>query len=300
MLSSSKEGVGELIAQQLEDDSLIDAGRNGKEEKDGFSFNENGLLTHTKTSDLGKLMVRIVMPKCRRQGVLDTAHRGLAGGHFSEKRTFLSISLHFWWPQMRKSVKEYCTACAEGQRGGKAHSRRVPLQKTPTISVPYSRMACDIVGPLPRTQAGFRYILTAMCLGTRYPFAIPLKRIDAKTVAEALMEVVSNTGIPVELLHDQGQVFVGKVTTTLCGLLNIKQLRTTAYHPQTNGILERWHGCLKNMLRRQEEGPREWDRLLKYCLLAYRATPHAATLFSPYELVHGRQLRGPLQALKEG
>ena len=134
-----------------------------------------------------------------------------------------------------------------------------------------------------------------MCLGTRYPFAIPLKRIDAKTVAEALMEVFSNTGIPVELLHDQGQVFIGKVTT-LCGLLNIKQLRTTAYHSQTNGILERWHGCLKNMLRKQEEGPREWDRLLKYCLLAYRATPHAATLFSPYELVHGRQLRGPLQA----
>ena len=100
-------------------------------------------------------MVKIVMPKCRRLGVLDTAHRGLAGGHFSEKRTFLSISLHFWW---RKSVKKYCTAC---QRGGKAHSRRVPLQKTPTISVPYSRMACDIVGPLPRTQAGFRYILTA-------------------------------------------------------------------------------------------------------------------------------------------
>ena len=65
-------------------------------------------------------------------------------------------------------------------------------------------------------------------------------------------------------------------------------------------ILERWHGCLKDMLRKQEEGPREWDRLPKYCLLAYRATPHSATLFSPYELVHGRQLRGPLQALKEG
>ena len=231
---------------------------------------------------------------------MDTAHRGLAGGHFSEKKIFLSISVHFWWPQLRASVRDYCAACAECQRGGKAHSRRVPLQKTPIISVPYTRMACDIVGPLPRTQAGFRYILTAMCLGTRYPFAIPLKRVDAQTVAEALMEVFSNTGIPAELLHDQGQVFMGKVTTTLCGLLNIKQLKTTAYHPQTNGILERWHGCLKNMLRKQEEGPREWDRLLKYCLLAYRATPHAATLFSPYELVHGRQLRGPLQALKEG
>ena len=116
-------------------------------------------------------------------------------------------------------------------------------------------------------------------------------------MAEALIDVFSNTGIPA---HDQGTVFVGKVTKTLCELLNVKQIKTTAYNPQTNGILERWHGCLKDMLRKQEEGPCEWDRLLKYCLLAYRASSHSATVFSPYELVHGRQLRGPLQALKEG
>ena len=95
VLSSCKEGVEELTAQQLDDESLTEAMRNCKEEKDGFSFNKDGLLTHTKISDLGKLNVRIVMPKCRRQGVLNTAHRGLAGGHFSEKKIFLSISVHF-------------------------------------------------------------------------------------------------------------------------------------------------------------------------------------------------------------
>ena len=108
---------------------------------------------------------------------------------------------------------------------------------------------------------------------------------------------LTQVGIPAELLHDQGTVFVGKVTKTLCELFNVKQIKTTAYHPQTNGILERWHGCL---LRKKEWGPREWDHLLKYCLLAYRATPHSDRLLSPYELVHGRQLRGPLQVLKEG
>ncbi len=106
VLNGSKEGFGELIAQQLEDDSLIYARRNGEEEKDGFCFNKNGLLTHTKISDLGKIMVRVVIPKNRRQEVLDIAHKGLAGGHFSEKRTYLSICAHFWWPQMRKSVSE--------------------------------------------------------------------------------------------------------------------------------------------------------------------------------------------------
>ena len=138
---------------------------------------------------------------------------------------------------MRKAVAEYCKSCAECQRGGKAHSRRVPLQKIPTISIPYTRMACDMVGPLPRTQSGFRYILTAMCLGTQYPFAIPLKRVDAKTVAEALIDVFSNTGIPAELLHDQD--FFGKVTKTLCELLNVKQIKTIADHSQT---IEYWKG----------------------------------------------------------
>ena len=92
-------------------------------------------------------------------------------------------------------------------------------------------------------------------------------------------------------------MFTGLVNQELCRLLNISKLRTTAYHPQTNGALERWHGCLKGMLQRLEDGRGEWDRLLKYCLLAYRATPHTATGFSPYELVHGRALRGPLEAM---
>ena len=112
-------------------------------------------------------------------------------------------------------------------------------------------MACDIVDPLPRTQAGFRYILTAMCLGTRCPFTIPLKRVDAQTVAKALMEVFSNTGIPAELLHDQGQVFMGKVTSTLCGLFNIKQLKTTAYHPKQMAF---WRGGMVALGNVKEAG----------------------------------------------
>ena len=166
--------------------------------------------------------------------------------------------------------------------GRQAAQTKSPLMVTPIISVPYQRLARDLVGPLNRTKTGFRYILTVMCLGTRYPYAIPRKKVDAITVAEGIMEVVAHTGIPMELLSDQGSVFIGKVNNELCRLLlNIEKLKTTAYHPQTNGVLERWHSCLKGMLRKVEGGKEEWDRLLKYCLLAYRATPHAATEFSP-------------------
>ena len=72
-----------------------------------------------------------------------------------------------------------------------------------------------------------------MCLGTRYPYAVVLKKIDAVSVAEGLMEVIQHTGIPNELLLDQGSQFMGRVVTKTCELL--KKLNTTAYHPQTNG-----------------------------------------------------------------
>ena len=93
-----------------------------------------------------------------------------------------------------------------------------------------------------------------MCLSTRYHYAIPLKNVDAITVAGVIMEVVAHTGIPLELLSDQGSAFIGNVISELCRLLNIEKLKTTAYHPQTNGVLERWHSCLNGMLRKVEGG----------------------------------------------
>ena len=174
------------------------------------------------------------------------------------------------------------------------------MVQTPTISVPNQRMAWDLVGPLNRTVRGYRYISTVMCLGTRYPYAVALKKIDAVSVAEGLMEVIQHTGIPNELLSDQGSQFMGRVVTKTCELLNIKKLKTTAYHPQTNGALIRWHATLKGMLRKFDDSSETWDKLLKYCLLVCRAMPHAATGFSPYELVHGRSMRGSLEAMKLG
>ena len=136
-------------------------------------------------------------------------------------------------------------------------------------------------------------------MGTRYPYAIPL-RVDAVTVAEALVEVIAHTGIPKEILSDQGSVFVGRLNQQMSKLLGFDRLKTSPYHPQTNGAIERWHSCLKGMLCKMNDRKADWDRLIKYCLLAYRATPHAATGFSPFEMIPGRNLRGPLEVMKEG
>ena len=103
---------------------------------------------------------------------------------------------------MRRDARSYCSSCPVCHKAGRPLQPKVPMVQTPIISVPYQRLACDLVGLLPRTSAGHRYILTVMCLGTRFPYCVPIKRVDAITVAEGLMEVIAHTGIPLELLSD--------------------------------------------------------------------------------------------------
>lgn len=118
-----------------------------------------------------------------------------------------------------------------------------------------------------------------------------------ETVAEGLCEVFSRTGIPSQILTDQGSVFTSKLTKHI---LDIKHIKSSPYHPENNGCLERWHATLKAALRKYPEKYTDWDRLIKYVLFACRAAPHANTGYSPFELVFGRQLRGPLDVLHEG
>ena len=165
---------------------------------------------------------------------------------------------------------------------------------------PFERIAIDIVGPLPRSRKGYQYVLVICDYATRYPEAIPLRCTDAHRVAEELIVFFSRMGIPREILSDQGSNFMSQLLKEIYRLLHIHPIRTTPYHPQTDGLVERFNKTLKSMLKRvaSEEG-RDWDTLLPYILFAYREVPQATTGFSPFELVFGREVRGPLDILKE-
>lgn len=163
------------------------------------------------------------------------------------------------------------------------------------MSEPFERMAMDIIGPLPRSRSGCRYVLVLSDYATRYPEAVALKTIDAETIAEELVKIFARVGIPREILTDQGANFTSNLLAEMYRLLHVKALRTTPYHPQTDGLVERFNQTLKEMLRKtaDEEG-KDWDRLLPYVLFAYREVPQESTGFSPFELLYGREVRGPL------
>ena len=127
-----------------------------------------------------------------------------------------------------------------------------------------------------------------------------MKNIDAKHVAEELVKMFSRVEISSKILTDQGANFMSKLLTEVYQLLSVRAIRTSPYHPQTDGLVERFNQTLKAMLRKvaDNEG-KDWDKLLPYILFAYREVPQASTRFSPPKLLYGRLVRGPLDVLRE-
>ena len=127
-----------------------------------------------------------------------------------------------------------------------------------------------------------------------------MRSVDAASVAEELMKLFSRVGVPKEILTDHGTNFISLLLTELYRMLHVHPIKTTPYHPQTDGLVERFNRTLKTMLKKtvNKEG-KDWEKLLPYLLFAYREVPQASTGFSPFELLYGRQVRGPLDILNE-
>nr|XP_045590945.1 KRAB-A domain-containing protein 2-like [Procambarus clarkii]XP_045624418.1 KRAB-A domain-containing protein 2-like [Procambarus clarkii] len=134
---------------------------------------------------------------------------------------------------------------------------------------------------------------------TRYPEAAPSKNIETVTVAEALVGSFSRLGIPEKIHSDRGAQFTSEMMAEVARLLMLQSSFTTPYHAMGNGLMERFNGTLKRMLRKMcIEQPKEWPRYINPVLFAYREVPQASTRFSPFELLYGRTVKGPLHVLK--
>lgn len=231
---------------------------------------------------------------------MELAHSVPLGGHLGKKKTAARICGRFYWPTVHRDVADFCRSCSTCQKFRRYNQVKAPMIPLPVIEEPFSRVAMDIVGPLPRSRSGNRYILVLCDYATRYPEAVPLKSIDAEMVAEELAVIFSRVGLPQEILTDQGSNFQSQLLAELYQLLHIEGLRTSPYHPQTDGLVERFNQTLKAMLKKAavEEG-KDWDKLIPFLLFAFREVPQESTGYSPFELLYGREVRGPLDILKE-
>jgi len=269
-----------------------------------YYFMENDILMHHAVeSKFNRETDQLVVPTCLRNKILFLAHDIPAAGHLGVAKTRSRIWPHFYWPHMAKEITAYCRSCDICQRLGKGQKPApAPLIPLPVISEPFSRIAIDIVGPLPTCpKSGNRFILTVMDMATHYPEAIPLQDHTAKSVAQALATVFAHFGFPEEILSDQGTDLVSELMQIFLHEFKVTQIRASAYHPQTNGCCERFHRTLKSMFRANSaQSQQPWDEVLPWVLFAYREIPVETLGFSPFEMLFGRNVRGPLQLVKSG
>ncbi|XP_040065074.1 uncharacterized protein LOC120838968 [Ixodes scapularis] len=262
----------------------------------------NNLLFRSCVFATGRSIEQLVLPTRYRPTVLSMAHDGIMSGHQGVKNTLALATEEFFWPGIQSDIKWYVRSCDVCQRTvPKGRVGKATLGTLPTIDTPFKRVAVDIIGPVrPTASSGNRYILTMVDMATRYPDAVPLRNIGTEQVAEALLEMFSRYGIPSEVLSDRGSCFTSDLMKEVSKLLSVKRLLTTPYHPMANGLVERFNGTIKQMMKRMcQERPKDWDRYLPALLFAYREVPQASLKFSPFELLYGRKVRGPLTILKE-
>ena len=156
-----------------------------------------------------------------------------------------------------------------------------------------------MVGPLLLTPRKNRYILTYIDLGSRYPEAVPLRTTTSRVVADALLTIMSHLSVPSDILSDQGSNFLSSVMRDAFDFLGIHHSKTALYRPQSNGTVERFHQTLMQMVRRFNSDQKNWDDCLPYLLFACHEAPCSTTGFSPFKLIFGKQVCGPLDILRQ-
>ncbi|XP_066953397.1 uncharacterized protein [Macrobrachium rosenbergii] len=203
---------------------------------------------------------------------------------------------------MKNDVKAFVQCCHICQIAGKPNEV-IPPAPLKTIAIPhepFSKVVIDCVGPLPKTRKGNQYLLTVMCPTTRFPIAIPLPNISAKKIIESLIKIFTVLGFPKELQCDRGTNFKSDVFQSVLKELNIKQSFSSAYHPQSQGVLERAHQTMKSLLGKYAlESAKDWDENLDLLMFVIRSVPNESIGVSPFEMLFGRKARDVLRVVKE-
>ena len=219
---------------------------------------------------------RPVIPQHLRRYIFTNLH---SLSHPSVKASRHLVSSRYVWLNMKRDIGKLTRSCHDCQQSKIHRHTKAPLQ---TIHV-------DIVGPLP-PSCGYKYLFTCIDRYTRWPEAIPMVDATAESCASALLTGwISRFGVPAIITSDQGQQFESHLWQALLNLLGTKRTRTTAYRPQTNGMVERFHRHLKDALKTRL-AHNNWVEELPIVLLGIRATLKEDLACTAAEMVYGTTL----------
>ena len=243
--------------------------------------------------------LQYVVPRAQRTEIIRQLHSVDTGGHLGIEKTIGKLRERYYWPGHWNDVELFCKTCPTcNTRKTPAPRYRAPLQSV-QAGHPMQLVAMDIVGPFPESEIGNQYILVVSDYFTKWVEAYAIPNQEASTVARVLVdEFFCRFGPPRQLHSDQGRQFESKLMEGICERLEIKKSRTSPYHPQSDGQVERFNRTLLHMLSTTaKDHPWSWEDHLKKVCFAYNTSVHSTTTFTPFYLMFGRQAVLPVDLM---
>jgi len=264
---------------------------------DNFFLDSEGILYKLLESDKPyDPSSALVVPTSLRKEILEPCHDSPLVGHFGFDKTYRKIKLNYFWPKMYTQIKDWvatCVLCSKRKRN--YGFKPAPLNPIP-IGMTFERWAMDILGLLPVTTSGNKYILLFQEYRTKWVEGCSLPTIESKQIAKAFFElIITRYGAPDTILSDRGANFLSSLMHEIYKLLNVDKINTSSYRPQTDGMVERMNGTLTQSLSMYTNKYQDnWDTFLPGIFFGFRTSVSAATNESPYLLLFGRHPRLPL------
>ena len=254
------------------------------------SLSIKGKVLYKSSSVCDIPAMRVVIPVSHRQQVLTMVHDD--HGHLGKDKTLSLAQERFFWVGLLKDIEcklKSCFPCIC------AKSPHLP-ERAPLVNISTSRpleLVCIDFMSLEMSKGGFQHILVVTDHFTKYALAFPTRNKEARTVAKILVDqFIVHYGIPERLHSDQGANFQGKIIKHLCDLLGVKKSRTTPYHPQGDGVTERFNRTLLSMLKTLDNSHKaNWKDHIAPLVYAYNCTRHETTHYTPFFLMFGRTPR---------
>ena len=237
---------------------------------------------------------RLYLPEALRATYLEFYHNHRLTGHFGFHKLLHRIRSMYYWPKLRQSISTFlqtCSTCQTVKNPQSTYGTLTPIE----VKEPFEMVGWDLMGPFPTSIQGNKYILVITEYLTRWCEAAALPDATANTVANALLQrVIFPHGCPHQILSDQGSQFRSEVMQVLTQSLEIKQLFTSPYHPQTNGLTERMNKTIKQTIAAYVDPLHQsWDQVLPFAVHAYNTSVQESTKVSPFRALYGRDPRLP-------
>lgn len=241
---------------------------------------------------------KLVVPVKRRRELTVYAHDSPMGGHRDAKATLKRLQRQYIWPSIESDIQNYCDTCPDCDRTKRPWPQRGDLHPLDVTKL-FEYVQMDLIGPLPTTLSGNAYILSLIDRATRRVTLIPIPNKEARTVARAFVKQICWYGTaPASIQTDQGTEFVNAVVKNMTHLLGISHVKGAAYHPQTNGLVERMNLPVEQMLAIFGDAEQKvWDLNVDFVMYALNNTVSTVTGETPNFLTYGRRALEPFDLL---